>query len=64
MVFLAKNKVALADMMDTLKRYLKEKKLELCVKKTKIMIFNSRIERKKETWKWEKRIEEERFLSI
>jgi len=49
MVFLAKNRIALADMMDTLKRFLKENKLEFCVEKTKIMVFNSRIERKKKT---------------
>jgi len=44
MVFLAiiSAKNALADMMDTLKIFLKERKLELCVEKTKIMVFRKK----------------------
>lgn len=58
MVLLAKNKEALDDMMDTLKRFLKDRKLELSTEKTKVMIFNSggKLDR---NWKWGKeRIEE------
>ena len=61
MVLLAKNKVALDDMMGTLRRFLKERKLELCVEKTKVMIFNSNSKGKegKEEWIWKgKKIEE------
>lgn len=42
MVVLAKNKLALEDMMDTLKSFLKRRKLELCTEKTKIIVFNSK----------------------
>jgi len=45
--------------MGTLKKFSKERKLELCVEKTKIMVFNNRIKRKKKTWKWDKRTIEE-----
>lgn len=38
MLVLAKNKVALKDMIGTLKSFLKERKLELCIEKTKISI--------------------------
>jgi len=41
-VLLARNKVALEDMMLTLGRFLKERKLELNVEKSKIMVFNKK----------------------
>ena len=59
MVLLAKNKEALDDMMDTLKRFLKDRKLDLSTEKTKVMIFNSGGKLGKRNWKWGKeRIEE------
>lgn len=45
-VLLAKNKEALEDMMQTLKRFLKDRKMILCTEKTKVVIFNK-------TVKWE-----------
>lgn len=58
MVFVAKNRVALMDMLDMLRRLLKKKKL-LCVDKTKVMVFNRGNKEKKECWKWEdKELEE------
>jgi len=53
-VLLAKNKVALIDTMDTLRRFLKDRKLELCAEKTKTAVFNKHGKEKKETWKWER----------
>jgi len=50
-VLLAKNRVALTGMMNTLKRFLKSRKLELCAEKTKI-VFNKHEKKKKEAWKW------------
>ena len=54
-MLLAKNKVALIDTMDTLRRFLKDRKLELC-EKTKIAVFNKHGKEKKETWKWEREV--------
>jgi len=39
-------------MMDTLKRFLKGRKLELCAEKTKIVVLNKHGKKKKEAWKW------------
>lgn len=59
LVLVAKNREALIDMMDTLRRFIKERKLILSTEKTKIMIFNKGGNEKKERWKWEgKEIEE------
>lgn len=59
MVLLAKNKIALDDMMCTLRKFLKERKLELSVDKTKVMIFNRKGKVGKEEWKWKReKIEE------
>lgn len=44
---IAKNKVALMDMMSTLKKLLKEKKLELIVKKNQVLVFNKKGKEKK-----------------
>ena len=52
-VLLAKNRVALLD-MDTLRRFLKSRKLELCAEKTKT-VFNKCGKKKKELWKWERK---------
>lgn len=50
MVLVAKNREALLDMMDALRKFLKERKLTLCADKTKIMVFNNKGKRKKENW--------------
>jgi len=53
-VLLANNREAMLDMIQTFKRFLAERKLELCVDK---MLGCNR--KKKEVWKWgDKRIEE------
>jgi len=39
-------------MIDTLKRFLKGRKLELCAEKTKIVVLNKHEKKKKEAWKW------------
>jgi len=44
--------------MDTLKRFLKVRKLELCVEKTKIL-FNDTGKRYRERWKWDNTIIQE-----
>jgi len=51
-VLLAKNKTVLQDMMDTLKRFLKDRKLELSTEKTKLIVFNSKGRKKSERIKW------------
>ncbi|XP_071580229.1 uncharacterized protein [Temnothorax nylanderi] len=58
-VMVARNRDALLDMLSTLKRFLKERKLELCTEKTKILVFNRKRKEGKEVWKWgDKYIEE------
>jgi len=58
-VLLTRNKVALEDMMRTLERFLKKRKLELNVEKSKIMVFNRKRRERKKVWKWKgKEIEE------
>lgn len=54
-VVIAKNRETLIDMMDTFKRFLKERKLTLWVERTKILIFNRRKKEGREEWKWGKR---------
>lgn len=49
-VVLAKNREALLDMMDTLGRFLKERKLELSAEKSKIIVFNRKGREKNEVW--------------
>jgi len=51
-VLLARNKVALEDMMLTFGRFLKDRKLELNVDKSKILVFNRKKKERKEEWKW------------
>lgn len=59
MVFIAKNKEALMDMLQTVKRFLKKRKTILCIEKTKVMVFNRGNREKKESWKWEEKDIEE-----
>ena len=49
-MLLAKNRIALTDMMDTIRKFLKDRKLKLCAEKTKIIVFNKHGNKKKETW--------------
>lgn len=51
-----KNKEAILDMCDTLRRFLKEKKLELYADKTKILVFYRNGKEKKKIWKWREEI--------
>lgn len=46
------------DIMDTLKSFLKEKRLELCPDKTRILVFRKNKERN-EIWKWRDKIIQE-----
>lgn len=59
MVLVVKNKIALEDMMDTMKGFLKIRKMELSTEKTKILVFNREKKRGKDKQKWRnKEIEE------
>lgn len=49
-VLVTRNREALID-MDILRRFLKKRKLELCMKNAKIMVFNKK-KKDKEIWKW------------
>jgi hypothetical protein len=49
-ILISKNKEAMVDMMGTLRRFLKDRKIELNVEKSKIMVFNSRGREKKRKW--------------
>jgi len=51
-VLLAKNKEALEDMIGTFRKFLRNRKLELNVEKSKILVFNRENNEKKERWKW------------
>jgi len=53
MVILAKNREGLMDMIDTLKKVLKDKELELNTEKTKVMVFDRSGKEKLVKWKWE-----------
>lgn len=53
-VLLANNREAIQDMMSTFKRFLAERKLELCTKKTKLLVSDRKGKEKKEVWKWGK----------
>lgn len=59
MVLVAKNREALLDMMSTLKRFLRERELELNTEKTKVLVFNNKGKKDRKAWKWDnKEIEE------
>lgn len=58
-VLLAKNREALEDMMSTLKRFLKERKMKISTEMSKILIFNSSGKINKEKWNWNTGIIEE-----
>lgn len=54
MVLVAKNREAMLDMMVTLRRFFKQRRMILYEKKTKMMVFNRGKSEKKESWKWGK----------
>ena len=61
LVLLAENREALVDMLDTLKKFLKSRKMILSEEKTKVLVFNRGRRSKKERWIWEgKELEEVR----
>jgi mannose/fructose/N-acetylgalactosamine-specific phosphotransferase system component IIB len=49
LVIVAKSEREMKEMMKSLRKYVRNKKLELNVEKTKMMVFN------KKKWKWEGR---------
>ena len=53
LVIMAENREALLDMCDTLRVFLKERKLILSQEKTKVTVFNKGGNCRKEKWKWE-----------
>ncbi|XP_011684741.1 PREDICTED: uncharacterized protein LOC105448076 [Wasmannia auropunctata] len=58
-VILANNREAMQDMMGTIKKFVKERNLDLSVNKTKMLVFNRKKKEKYEKWSWEgKTIEE------
>lgn len=60
LVVMAKNRDALLDMLNTLRKFLKRRGgLELNVEKTKIIVFNRKGRGKKEKWFWEGKVLEE-----
>jgi len=62
---LEKNKKALEDMIETFRKFLRKRKLELNVGKSKILVFNRGNNEKKEIWKWrDERIKKCRFSNI
>ena len=61
LVLLAENREALLDMMITMKKFLKNRKMILSEEKTKVLVFNRCRKNKKESWSWEgKELEEVR----
>lgn len=54
-VLLANNRVAMQDMMSTFRRFLTERKLELCTTKIKMLVSGMKGKEKKEIWKWGKK---------
>lgn len=58
-VLLANNREAMQDMMSTFRRFLAERKLELCATKTKMLVSGRKGKEKKEVWKWGKESIEE-----
>ncbi|XP_077277120.1 uncharacterized protein LOC143905535 [Temnothorax americanus] len=51
-VFLAKNREAMLDIMDTVRKFFRERKMILCTDKTKMVVFNRKGREKVEKWKW------------
>ena len=58
-VLVARNKEALEDMMDTMRKFFNARKLILSTEKTKVLVFNKQGNSKKENWIWEGKVIEE-----
>jgi mannose/fructose/N-acetylgalactosamine-specific phosphotransferase system component IIB len=56
LVIVAKSEREMKEMMKSLRKYVRNKKLELNVEKTKMMVFNKKKWKNEENeWKWEGR---------
>ncbi|KAJ3629804.1 hypothetical protein MTP99_014171 [Tenebrio molitor] len=67
MVIVAKSEREMKAMMRNLEKYVRKKKLEVNVEKTKMMVFNKRKRKNEESeWKWEEskieRVSEFKYL--
>jgi hypothetical protein len=67
MVIVAKSEREMKAMMRNLEKYVRKKKLEVNVEKTKMMVFNKRKRKNEESeWKWEEskteRVNEFKYL--
>jgi hypothetical protein len=67
MVIVAKSEREMKEMMRNLEKYVRKKKLEVNVEKTKIMVFSKRKRKNEESeWKWEEskieRVSEFKYL--
>jgi len=54
-VLVANNREAIQDMMGSFRQFLKKRKLELSVEKSKILVFNRKRKERKEKWEWERK---------
>lgn len=64
-VIVAKNKVALLDMLGTFRRFLDKRGLMLNAGKTKVMVFNKNEKEKAEKWIWGgEKLEEVKYLGF
>jgi len=54
-VLIARNKEALEDMLVTFGNFLKRRRLELSVEKSKVLVFNTGRNKRKEVWRWKGR---------
>lgn len=52
LMIVAKNREATVDMLDMLRRFLKDRRLGLNAKKTKVLVFHKKCREKIEKWKW------------
>lgn len=59
MVMIARNRKASMDVIDTLRKFLKRRRLELNTDKTKVVVFHKSRRERNEGWKWKRRNMEE-----
>lgn len=59
MVMIARNRKALIDVIDTLRKFLKRRRLELNTYKTKVVVFHKSRRERNEGWKWKRKSIEE-----
>lgn len=58
-ILLVKDREAMLAMLDTLRKFLKERKLILNANKPKVLVFNKNWKEKTEAWKWREEYLEE-----